>query len=117
MDNVVSGTVTYRQRSALTTTAVVTVKLVDVSRGDVSSTTLVERQIETGGKQVPISFDFAYDRTKINEKNRYAVQAEIRDGGKLLFISNTSYPVITQGNPRNVDIVVVPVGGGGNNPV
>ncbi len=119
MDNVVSGTITYRQRSALPSTAVVTVKLVDVSRADVSSTIIVERQVETEGKQVPFSFDFAYDRTKINERNRYAVQAEIRDGGKLLFISDTSYPVITQGNPRNVDIVVVPVGGGlggGNNP-
>ncbi len=115
MDNVVSGTITYRQRIALSSTAVVTVKLVDVSRADASAMTIVERQIETAGKQVPISFDFAYDRSKINENNRYAVQAEIRDGGKLLFISDTSYPVITQGNPRNVDIVVVPVGGGGNN--
>lgn len=112
-DNVVSGTVTYRQRSALPATAVLTVKLVDVSRQDVSSVTVAERRIETAGKQVPFSFDMAYDRSKIVERNRYTVQAEIRDSGRLLFITDTNYPVITQGNPRSVEIVVVPVRGGG----
>lgn len=112
-DNVISGTVTYRQRSALPATAVLTVKLVDVSRQDVSSTTIAEQRIETAGKQVPFSFEMAYDRSKIVERNRYAVQAEIRDSGRLLFITDTNYPVLTQGNPRTVEIVVVPVRGGG----
>lgn len=111
-DNVVSGTVTYRQRIALPATAVLTVKLVDVSRADASATTIVEQRVDTVGKQVPFSFDFAYDRTKIIERNRYAVQAEIRDNGRLIYITDTSYPVITQGNPKNVEIVLVPVGGG-----
>lgn len=113
-DNIVSGTVTYRQRSALPATAVLTVKLVDVSRQDVSSPIITEQRIETAGKQVPLSFDLVYDRSKIQERNRYAVQAEIRDGERLLFITDTSNPVLTQGNPRVVDVVVVPVRGGGN---
>ncbi len=112
-DNVVSGTVTYRQRSALPATAVLIVKLVDVSRQDVSSTTIAEQRIEATGKQVPFSFDMAYDRSKIEERNRYEVQAEIRDGGRLLFITDVSHPVLTQGNPRVVDVVVVPVRGSG----
>lgn len=112
-DNVVSGTVTYRQRIALPATAVLTVKLVDVSRADASATTIVEQRVDTAGKQVPFSFDMAYDRTRIVERNRYAVQAEIRDAGRLIYITDTSYPVITQGNPKNVEIVLVPVGGGG----
>lgn len=112
-DNVVSGTVTYRQRSALPPTAVLTVKIVDVSRQDVSAPVVAEQRIDTAGKQVPIPFDLAYDRSKILDRNRYAVQAEIRDGGRLLFITDTSYPVITQGNPRSVEITVVPVGGVG----
>lgn len=65
---------------------------------------------------MPFDFDLVYDRSKIQERNRYAVQAEIRDGNRLLFITDTSYPVITQGNPRNVEITVVPVGGGGGFP-
>lgn len=112
-DNVVSGTVTYRQRSALPETAVLTVSLLDVSRADAPSTPIAQERIETAGKQVPFSFGFAYDRTKIQERNRYAVRAEIRDGERLLFTTDTSYPVITQGNPKTVEITVVPVGGGG----
>ncbi|HKX82581.1 MAG TPA: YbaY family lipoprotein, partial [Pyrinomonadaceae bacterium] len=37
----------------------------------------------------------------------------ITDAGRLLFVSDTSNPVLTQGNPRNVDITLVPVRGGG----
>lgn len=111
-DNVVSGTVTYRQRVALPPTAVLTVSLLDVSRADAPSTPIAQQRIETSGKQVPFAFDMAYDRTKIQERNRYAVRAEIRDGDRLLFTTETNYPVITQNNPRTVEITVVPVGGG-----
>jgi uncharacterized lipoprotein YbaY len=112
-DNVVSGTVTYRLRSALPPTAVLTVSLLDVSRADAPSTPIAQQRIETAGRQVPFSFDMAYDRTKIQERNRYSVRAEIRDGERLLFTTDTNYPVITQNNPRTVEIVVVPVGGAG----
>ncbi len=112
MDNVVSGTVTYRQRSALPTSAMLSVTIIDVSRADAPSTIIAEQRTPTAGKQVPFSFDLAYDKAKIQERNRYAVRAEIRDGDRLLFTTDTSYPVITQGNPRNVEITLVPVGGG-----
>lgn len=112
-DNVVSGTVTYRQRSALPPTAVLIVSLIDISRADAAATVIAEQRIETAGKQVPFSFDMAYDRSRIQERNRYSIRAEIRDRDRLLFTTDTNYPVITQGNPRVVDIVVVPVGTGG----
>ncbi|HQU92728.1 MAG TPA: YbaY family lipoprotein [Pyrinomonadaceae bacterium] len=113
MDNVVSGTVTYRQRSALPPNATLTVRILDVSRADASAPVIAEQRVPTAGKQGPIPFDLAYDRTKIQERNRYAVRAEIRDGERLLFTTDTSLPVITQGNPRSVEINLVPVGGGG----
>ncbi len=113
MDNVVSGTVNYRQRSALPPNATLTVRILDVSRADSAASVIAEQRIPTAGKQVPISFDLAYDRSRIVERNRYAVRAEIQDGDRLLFTTDTSYPVITQGNPRNVEINLVPVGGGG----
>jgi len=112
-DNIVSGTVTYRQRIALPPTAVLIVRLIDVSRADAPSATIAEDRIDMAGKQVPVSFEFAYDRVKIQERNRYAMRAEIRDGDRLLFTTDTSYPVITQGNPRTVEIVLAQVGGGG----
>lgn len=112
-DNVITGTVTYRQRIALPTTAVLLVKLVDVTRSETSGTVISEQRIETGVTQVPLNFEITYERSRIREQNRYAIQAEIRDGNRLLFITNTTYPVLTQGNPRNVEMVLVPVGGGG----
>ena len=112
-DNVISGTVTYRGRAVLPRTAVLTIRLQDVSRSDISAVTIAEQRIETEGKQPPIPFDLAYDRTKIEERNRYSVRAEISDQGRLLYITDVNHPVLTQGNPRSVDITVVPVRGGG----
>ncbi len=109
-DNVVAGTVAYRQRAALPPTAVLTVSLIDISRQGAPAVTIAEQRIETRGQQQPFNFGFAYDRTKIVERNRYSIRAQITDGERLLFTSDTNHPVITQGNPRNVDIVVVPVG-------
>jgi uncharacterized lipoprotein YbaY len=112
-DNVITGTVTYRGRAALPRTAVLTVRLQDVSRSDISAVTVAEQRIETEGKQVPIPFDLVYDRTKIQERSSYSVRAEISDGGRLLYITDVNHPVLTQGNPRRVEITVVPVRGGG----
>lgn len=112
-DNVVSGTVTYRQRLALPQTAVLMVRLLDASRLDTAASVIAEDRIDLAGKQVPVPFDLAYDRGKIEERNRYVIRAEIRDGERLLFTTDTSHPVITQGNPRNVEITLAQVGGGG----
>ncbi len=112
-DNVVSGTVTYRRANALPPGSVLTVRIVDVTRQDANAPVIAEQRVELSGRQSPVSFDIAYDRSRIQERNRYAVQAEIRDGARLLYITNTSHPVITQGNPRNVDITLSQVGGGG----
>lgn len=111
-ENAVTGTVTYRQRSALPPTAVLNIKLIDVSRADAPSTTIAEENIETAGKQVPIPFQLEYEARQIRERNRYAVRAEISDGGRLLFTTDTNYPVITQGNPKTVELTLVPVGSG-----
>ena len=109
-DNIVNGTVTYHQKIALPRTAVVSVKLLDASRQDVSAILIAEDTIQTRGKQVPIDYNIVYDPTKIREQRTYVVRAEIRDGQRLLFTTDTSYPVITKGNPKVVNITVIPVG-------
>jgi putative lipoprotein len=108
----VTGTVGYMQRIALPPTAIVRVSLLDVSRADAASITLGEQVIEAGGRQPPFAFAIAYDPAKIEERNSYAVQARIEDGGRLLFISDRRYPVITRGAGTNVDLVLRPVGAG-----
>ena len=112
-DNVVSGTVTYRPLRPLPANAVLTVRLVDVSRQGGSTETVAEDRLDVGGRQAPFSFDLAYERNRVQERNRYAILAEIRDGERLLYTTDTSVPVITQGNPRSVEVTLVSVGGGG----
>jgi putative lipoprotein len=102
----VTGTVTYMQRIALPPSATVKVQLVDVSRADAPATVLGEQIITAGGKQVPFSFEIPYDPAKIDARYTYAVQARIEDAGKLLFINDTRYSVITRGAPNHVDMVL-----------
>jgi heat shock protein HslJ len=109
---VITGVVVYRQRIALPDDAVVQVQLRDVSRMDVAALLLGEEVIHTSGRQVPIPYSVAYDPGEIDERHTYSMSSRIEDGaGKLLFISDTTVPVITHGAPtHDVEIVVVPVG-------
>ena len=104
----VSGTVYYHQRIALPPDASVEVKLVDISKQDVPATTIAEQRITNPG-QVPVPFELHYDPAKIDSRMTYAVQARIEQGGKLLFISTSVFPVITRGNPTHVEVKVDPV--------
>ena len=106
----VSGTVTYRERIALPPSAVIKVQLVDVSRADAPAVVLGEQLIETAGKQVPFSFAIAYGTAGIDERMSYAVQARIEAVGRLLFISDQRYAVITRGAPKHVDLVLKAAG-------
>ena len=105
----VTGTVTYRQRIALGSDAVLEVKLLDVSRADAPSETMASQEIRLEGRQVPIAFEVQYDPTHIDPKNRYTIQARILEGGKPRFISQQAYPVLTNGNPNTVEVIVEPV--------
>ncbi len=102
----VTGTVTYRERIALPPVAAVRVELVDVSRADAAAVVLGEQLIETGGRQVPFSFAIAFDPLGIDERMSYAVQARIEASGRLLFISDQRYAVITRGAPKHVDMIL-----------
>ena len=88
----------------------VEVKLVDVSRADAPAITIGEQIIENPG-QVPIAFEIEYDPAAIDERFSYAVGVRISEGGKLEFINDTRYSVITRDNPTHVDMVLVKVGG------
>jgi putative lipoprotein len=105
----VTGTVTYLQRVALTPDAIVLVRLEDVSRADAPAQLIGEQDIVTSGRQVPIPFEVRYDPKAIDPSHTYAVSAQIVQGERLLFVTDTQHPVITHGNPATVEIVVKPV--------
>jgi len=103
----VTGSVTYRERIALPPSAVVKVQLVDVSRADAPATVIGEQVIKAAGRQVPIAFEIAYDPRRIEGRFSYAVQARIEDeDGRLRFISDRRYPVLTRGAGQHVDLVL-----------
>ena len=107
----VTGTITYRERIALPKNAIVNVQLQDVSLQDVAATVIAETTITTPG-QVPIPFEISYDQSGIVPQNTYAIRATITVDGVLWFTNTTAYPVITQGNPSHVDMVLTFVRGG-----
>jgi putative lipoprotein len=102
----VTGTLTYRERMALPATAVVQVQLLDVSRQDVAATLIDSVSIQLNGEQVPLPFTLTYDPSRIQESNTYVMQARIRANRQLLFLSDVAYPVITRGNPRQVQMLL-----------
>jgi putative lipoprotein len=107
----VTGTVTYRQRSALPPNAVVEVKLLDVSLQDVPAVVLAKQTIATKGRQVPIPFQLAYKATLIKPEHIYTVQAQILVDGQLWFTNASAYRVITQNHPTTIEVVVQPARG------
>ena len=103
----VIGTVTFRERIALTPGAKLIVQIRDTSYADAAAELITEQVISDPGP-VPISFDVDYDPDDIESRNTYSVSARIEESdGRLAFINDTAYDVITQGNPKRVDMVLV----------
>ena len=105
----VTGAVTYRERIALSSGATLVVQLRDVSLQDTSSILIAEQVIPNPG-QVPIRFKVEYNRDDLVPRNTYSLTARIEESdGRLAFINDTAYEVITRGNPERVDMVLVMV--------
>ena len=105
----VSGSVTYRERLALTPRARLEVQLRDTSYQDAASDLIAEQVIENPG-QVPIKFKVEYNRDDVDDRNTYSLQARIVEAdGRLAFINDTAYDVITRGNPSKVGMLLVMV--------
>jgi uncharacterized lipoprotein YbaY len=104
---VLSGTVTYLQRVALPSSALLDVKLQDISRADAAATVVAEQKITAGGRQMPIAFELKFDPAKMDAKHRYTVSARITVDGGLRFVSDQAYPLVTQGSPTTgVEVLV-----------
>jgi putative lipoprotein len=102
---VVTGVATYRERMAMPKDAVLEATLSDVSKMDAPAETIGTATMENPGNP-PYHFSITYDPRRIVENHAYAVRVTIKIGGHLAFASDASYPVITRGNGKEVNILL-----------
>lgn len=92
---VLSGTVLYRERIAMPEGATLTVSLEDVSLADAPSKVIAEQHIDDPG-QVPVPFALRYAKEAVvhDHPMAYAVRAEIRGAeGRLLWTTTERHTV------------------------
>ena len=106
---VVRGSVAWRERIAVPPEAELIVRVLDVSRADAPATVLAEQRQRTGGRQPPFAFELAVDAARLDPRMRCTVAARVELAGRLLFISDTAYPVLTQGAGETADLMLVRV--------
>ena len=105
--NSVGGTVNYLENLELTDDAILRVRLYDTSYADAAAELIAEQVISNPG-QAPIKFNVEYDPDDIDPRATYSISARIIETGeRLAFINDTAYDVITRGNPRRVDMLLV----------
>lgn len=102
--SILRGTVNYVERMALPANAVVIVQLADVSRADAPAEIIAEDRI-TSAKGSPIPYRLSFDHARIDLRHRYALQARILDGDRLLFIT-TRHHAIFAGGRNNTRLLV-----------
>lgn len=101
-----NGTVTKLDRRALTNDARVVVTLSDVSRADAPSVILGRRTIELKGQQLPVKWEFGVSLNKIRPNGRYALRAQVYEGGKLTYTTDTSIGVTPENAGEAREILV-----------
>ena len=110
--NAVTGTITFDGDPTIPAGAVLTVELRDVSLQDASSILIASQTIEDP-ERFPIDFSVSYEPDDIDPQATYGLQVRITVQDRLVYINDTSFDVLTRGNPgRGVDMWVVAVGGG-----
>ena len=89
----IKGCAFYLERIALPENAVFEATLEDVSLMDVPAITLGSNVIESFA--IPVNFSIQYNSDEIKQGHRYNVRGKITVDGRLIFITDTAYPVLT----------------------
>lgn len=101
----VRGTATYLERMALPAGATFEALLEDVSRADAPAEVIGRTQMTPPGNP-PIPFEIRYDPTRIQPSRTYHVRARILLGERLVFTTDTAYPVLTRGSADTVSVLM-----------
>ncbi|WP_168199289.1 YbaY family lipoprotein [Pseudorhodobacter turbinis] len=104
----VTGTATFRERIMPPADARLVVVLSDVSRAGAPTVELGRAEINNAGGP-PYAFEVEYDASEIKQNHSYAVRATLWAGEQMMFTTDTVAPVITRGEPDEVNLVMVRV--------
>jgi copper homeostasis protein (lipoprotein) len=108
---VVMGSASYRERMALLPGAVLEVTLEDVTKADAPAVIVGRTRLENPGNP-PFDFAVPYDPKELLTNHRYEVRARILSGAKLLFVTDTGYPILTLGHKGPAKLLLVRASGG-----
>ena len=106
----VSGRVIFLERLALPRTATVRVEVRDSSRLDAPARTLATQTIPAS-QGPPFTFSLSVPTARIDRRASLSLFAEIRDGQRLMFTTDTRHPVSLEGE-TGMEIRLRFVGGG-----
>ena len=105
----VRGSINYELEEPLPPGSSLLIELRDTTYQDAPSE-LILHQIIVDPPPPPHSFKLSYGSAEIDASSVYSIQAKIKDStGRLLFINDTSYDVITGGHSKRVDLELVSV--------
>lgn len=104
-DAFITGVAFARERIYVPPGAVFEATLVDVSQQDTPSTVLGRQRIDPSGP-APFALRIPYHSARIASKGRYAVRANVTFDGRLLFVTDTSHPVLQDPAFRRVDVIL-----------
>ncbi len=108
-----TGLIDHPHQMTLGDGMTVIVRIEDTTKAGAPGKKIAEEIIKGQGDIIPMPFAIVYDPGKINETHKYSLTVKIQDStGVVLYTSQSSVPVITQGNPtRDIDVVIVLPGG------
>ena len=104
--NVIRGTVAFRERTALPQDAELTMRLVDIAN-PAKPVVLAESKAPVGGKQAPIPFALPFDRAKV-PGNLNALRATITYGGKIQYVTGARIILHPDALPATLALAVIP---------
>lgn len=104
----VSGHIAFEAQQGLPPGAVLEVQLQDISRADAPALIVAESLIFRPERS-PVAFDLQFDPDTIEPGHSYAVTARIQAQGRLLFVTERQFPVLTRGAPGQIDISMIQV--------
>lgn len=107
----IRGTLTYSDQLLLAPETMVTVQLLDDAAANTPEAVVAETVFHHPGKP-PVPFTLRYDASRIDSERRYSLHAQVDEQKRLMFVSDTTYPVLQGESQPPVEIVLKRVPGG-----